>query len=110
MYTDIKTYSESCPSCKATNVSNKPKAKPLTVNPFLPFQVMACDFAEMGGKRSSAPSRYKHVLVFIDLLAKFVVLVPVRSTKAGEVVRALHERVFPQCGLPNYRNLPHPMG
>ena len=61
---------------------------------------MACDFAEMGGKRASYPSRFRHVLVVMDVLTKYVLLVPVRSTKAREVIRALHQRVFPQCGVP----------
>ena len=29
-----------------------------------------------------------------------MILVPVQNLKGSEIVRALHQRVFPQCGIP----------
>ena len=100
MTTQVRDFCRTCRPCQRRNVKRGHQGHGLDVTPNLPFQIMACDFAEMGGKEPSYPSRFKHVLVVIDVLTRYILLVLVRSTKACEVIRALHQRVFPQCGVP----------
>ena len=51
-------------------------------------------------KLPTTEDRYNHLLICVDILSKWVELIPMKMTNTTEVWKALYDHVFSRYGLP----------
>ena len=91
MHSDVVEQVESCLSCQHRKTCHRPPTLPTGHGPVTKsFQVVAVDLVEY--KSKSEGNRF--ILSIIDHLARFLILIPIKSEEAAVVVRHLIDRVF----------------
>ena len=99
MASQVEQFVQSCPTCQAYDIPHPPKEVGEYPNPGAPFRVVAFDFLGPLGNKKGAGG-YKYCLVLVDMMSRFVFLVPCKSTKSGEIIKAFRDKVIPFCGCP----------
>jgi len=93
----IRKYVQSCDVCQKANPTNQKKVGFLVPNrPLFPWEIIAVDFT---GPLPRSSNGYEYILVFCDLLSKWVELFALRSASAEAVVEKLYE-VCCRLGFP----------
>ena len=90
MRKDIELKCESCLVCQARSTAGKKRRAPLqTIDVGIRFNKIAADI--LGPVTKTKPTGYKYILVLADFFTKYVVSVPLQSTTAEAVAKALVE-------------------
>ena len=99
MYKDLKEFNNYCQECqrgKQTHRKRQGKLMPLSP-PTKRWQQIAMDFI-VGLPKSGG---FDQILVVIDMLTKFTILVPTKSTDSSEdTARRYYSNIFNRIGLP----------
>ncbi|CAN0074775.1 unnamed protein product, partial [Heterosigma akashiwo] len=101
MRAQVYSYIRSCDACQQCAGLRQERHGYSYPTPAVPFRVLAADFTGVLGKAPASQGRFKHILVLVDLMSKFVFLEPTSGTKARDVIETLKRRVFPLCGVPS---------
>ncbi|CAM9954715.1 unnamed protein product, partial [Heterosigma akashiwo] len=96
--TDVKEFVNGCVTCQYFNIPNATKEVGEYPDSEQPFRVIAFDFA---GPFGTKKNDFKHILVIVDTLSRFVWLQPTKSTAAPEVIKTIRDRVIPLVGAPS---------
>ena len=89
--TDVQTHCRQCVACQHWKTSHLPPKLPVGHRPItFPFQCVAIDLVEYKASKKG----FRYVLSSIDLLTRFLILVPLKDKSMTTVARALVDRVF----------------
>ncbi|CAM9910381.1 unnamed protein product [Heterosigma akashiwo] len=94
----IKRFVRTCDKCQSFNLPHSSGEIGEHPTPEMPFRVVAMDHCgpfDSGKKRG-----YKHILVLVDVLTRYVILTPTRSTESTEVIQAIRDKLLPFAGIP----------
>ena len=99
MTSDCNEYVRRCAMCVRYKYSNRNPVAPMgrTDLPNEIWQNVYMDHVTIGNSTTG----YKGVLAFIDYFSKYVILEPVQTYSADEVIRVFLTRVAPIYGLPD---------
>ncbi|CAM9971564.1 unnamed protein product, partial [Heterosigma akashiwo] len=100
MERDVRRYIECCDVCQQFSELRETKSNGSYPCPSMPFRVMAADFTGVLDHKPFKGAGFKHILVVMDMMSRFVFLVPTRSTRTVDAIQAIKDRVIPFCGVP----------
>ncbi|XP_075367747.1 protein NYNRIN-like [Mycteria americana] len=95
IYAAAKRITSSCPTCQkfsSIKLSSELGGRSWA---YFPFQRLQIDYADM-----LSVSGYKHILVIVDQLSRWVEAFPTRKAHTGGVIKALLKEIIPRYGVP----------
>lgn len=99
MRTDIKNYVKKCEVCKKTKSPNTSLTPPMGshIVASRPWEHISVDFI---GPLVRSSEGYRHILVVVDKLTKFVLVFPVRDASSSILIKTFSQNIFPIFGVP----------
>ena len=100
MYNDIIAYVKSCDICQSRNIpTTKAPGLLIPIRTSNIFETIGIDF--VSGLPITQASKFKHILVAVDLYTKFLICKPTRDMSAQTVAHFLVYDVFLRYGFPS---------
>lgn len=99
MQQDVRNYIKTCFICQQRKLVRVKPRKPMVITdtPETAFEKISMDIY---GPREVTRQGYRYILTVQDLLTKFAIAIPLKHQEAGDVAKALAEKVICLFGAP----------